>query len=114
MSELIQYHNVVHIEKYKPSDYLFSTNYIPGNKFQLSKVATRTWSKLRETLRMPKEYQLYSLRDSFITESMNANVSPLSIQEHADHSSLDITSIYANHKSKEVIDDIRKNSPNFF
>lgn len=114
LSELIQYHNVVHIEKYKPSDYLFSTNYIPGNKFQLSKVATRTWSKLRETLRMPKEYQLYSLRDSFITESMNANVSPLSIQEHADHSSLDITSIYANHKSKEVIEDIKKNSPNFF
>ena len=28
--------------------------------------------------------------------------------------SLDITSIYANHKSKEVIEDIRKNSPNFF
>lgn len=31
-----------------------------------------------------------------------------------DHSSLDITSIYANHKSKEVIEDIRKNSPNFY
>ena len=42
---------------------------------------------------------------------MNAHISPLTIQEHADHSSLEITSIYANHKSKEVTDDIRKNSP---
>ncbi len=63
---------------------------------------------------MTKEYQLYSLRDSFITESMNAHISPLTIQEHADHSSLEITSIYANHKSKEVTDDIRKNSPDFY
>lgn len=114
LSELISYHNHIHLERYRLSDYLFSTNYLPGNCFQLSKVATKTWSRIRSRLNFPKEYQLYSLRDSFITESMNAHISPLTIQEHADHSSLEITSIYANHKSKEVTDDIRKNSPDFY
>ena len=114
LSELIKYHNHIHIEQYKNSNYLFSANYLPGDKMQLSKVATKTWSHVRAALKLPMEYQLYSLRDSFITESMNAHISPLTIQEHADHSSLEITSIYANHKSQEVTDDIRKNSPKFY
>ena len=114
LSELIEYHKKVNLDRYNLDDYLFSTNYLPGKEYQLSKVATRTWSILRRDLKLPKEYQLYSLRDSFITESMNANVSPLSIQEHADHSSLNITSIYTHHKSKEVTDELRSKSPKLY
>ena len=52
-------------------------------------------------------------RGQTIYDVLNNKAKP-SYDFFIDHSSLDITSIYANHKSKEVIEDIRKNSPNFY
>ncbi len=53
--------------------------------------------ELRENLSLPKEMQLYSLRDTGITDLLHAGIDQLTVQHHADHSSLDIQSIYTNH-----------------
>lgn len=112
--EFKKYLDSVHIDRYDKSCYLFSTSYRPGKKMQTSRVSGRSWSNLRTALKLPMEYQLYSLRDSFITDMINSNVSPLTVQQHADHSSLAMTSLYANKKSSQVDKQIKENSPNFY
>ena len=57
----------------------------------------KSWERMRRATGLPKEMQLYSLRDTGITDLLHAGVDPLTVQHHADHSSLDIQSIYTNH-----------------
>ena len=57
----------------------------------------KSWERMRRATGLPKDMQLYSLRDTGITDLLHAGVDPLTVQHHADHSSLDIQSIYTNH-----------------
>ena len=57
----------------------------------------KSWERMRRATGLPKEMQLYSLRDTGITDLLHAGVDPLTVQHHVDHSSLVIQSIYTNH-----------------
>lgn len=57
----------------------------------------KSWERMRRATGLPKEMQLYSLRDTGITDLLHAGVDPLTVQHHVDHSSLAIQSIYTNH-----------------
>ena len=52
---------------------------------------------MRQVTGLPDEMQLYSLRDTGITDLLHAGVGQLTVQHHADHSSLAISGIYTDH-----------------
>jgi len=114
IDELRNYFNSLCPSKYSKSDYVFSTKLQPGKKEITTRYTGGIWAQLRLSLNLPKEFQLYSLRDSSITELLMNNVPAISVQKHADHSSLEITQIYANHITPQMIEDIQENSPDFY
>lgn len=103
------------IMKHSQSYYIFSDpeTMRPGsNKIYDSKF-TKEWAKLRKALGLPSTMQLYSFRDTGIWNMLKSHVDDLSVMQHADHSSLDITTIYANHYDPNLVKIINENTPEF-
>lgn len=73
----------------------------------------KKWDALREELALPKEMQLYSLRDTGITDMLHAGIDQLTVQHHVDHSSLAVQAIYTDHFDVSLNDTIYNNGPRF-
>lgn len=99
-----------------PGDY-----YLFGSNRQIAPAAKRValsnfrkkWDRLREDLQMPQEMQLYSLRDTGLVDLLHAGVDQLTVQHHADHSSLAIQNIYTDHYDPGLNERIYNNAPAF-
>lgn len=83
--------------------FVFSRHYRPGKKMLTTRETGKTWSKLREDLGLPECYQFYSLKDTGITEMLEAGVPAKLVQELADHHSLDMTQKYVQKSRAEEI-----------
>ena len=81
----------------------------PVNKSYFQK----SWERMRRATGLPKEMQLYSLRDTGLTDLLHAGVDPLSVQHHADHSSLAMQQIYTDHYDPGLVEKIYSNAPEF-
>jgi len=68
---------------------------------------------MRRATGLPKEMQLYSLRDTGITDLLHAGMDPLTVQHHADHSSLAIQKIYTDHFDAGLNEKIYNSSVEF-
>lgn len=104
------------LAKYKNLDfYLFGKNEnldpgaVPVNKQYFQK----SWDRMRKATGLPKEMQLYSLRDTGLTDLLHAGVDQLTVQHHADHSSLAIQNIYTDHFDSGLNKKIYENAPEF-
>jgi integrase len=80
-----------------PQDYIFGIRGLSTSKKMDPREFTRDWSKMRESLKLNKTMKLYSLRDSGIVQLLIDGVSPDEVMKQADHSSLDITTVYIKH-----------------
>ncbi|MDT8393170.1 MAG: hypothetical protein RQ761_04965, partial [Bacteroidales bacterium] len=69
--------------------------------------------ELRKTLRLKKELQFYSLRDSGIIQKIRDGRTPKQVMEAADHSSIEITNKYVKIARKESDRDIINKSSAF-
>lgn len=85
----------------KDDDYIFSKYFMKGNYMIDSREITRYWNDLRNTLKLKKEIQFYSLRDSGIIQKLRDGLNPKEVMELADHSSLEITNKYVKMSTKE-------------
>ena len=94
-------------------EYLFGPQYAPGTKQIRYQNFREDWSRMREELHLPKQMQLYSLRDTGINEMLKSGVDPLSVMQHADHHDLSITTRYANHVDHNLIKTISDKAPVF-
>ena len=74
---------------------------------------TKKFERLRNELNLPKNFQLYSFRDSGINNMLLSGIDALSVMQHADHHDLSITTRYANHQNKQLTDKIYNESPKF-
>lgn len=101
------------LHKYPEDYYLFTVKFQPGKNKAADHYYSRYWAKIRDKIGLPKTMQLYSLRDTGIFEMLKAGIDDLSVMQHADHSSLDMTTIYANHADPHLADIIREKSPTF-
>lgn len=81
----------------------------PVNKSYFQK----SWERMRRATGLPKEMQLYSLRDTGLTDLLHAGVDPLSVQHHADHSSLAMQQIYTDHYDPGLVEKIYSHAPEF-
>ena len=90
-----------------PQDYyLFSSNIFPGTKQISRRMLSKHWDKMRKCLKIPDEYQFYSLKDTGITDMLSKKVSNLAVRNQARHSSLSITNIYARAIDKDANQEI--------
>lgn len=97
-----------------PEDYyLFGSDLKPNKQAAHQKRAGKEWDKIRKKLHLPDEMQLYSLRDTGIFDMLKSGIDDLSVMQHADHSSLDITTRYANHHDINLINKISSQAPKF-
>lgn len=86
---------------------------VPGKEPLNPKRLAKKWSKMRERLDMPKEYQLYSLRDTGIVDLLQANTPINDVMLQAGHANLEMTSIYVKHFLPKGIDNIKNKTKDF-
>lgn len=104
------------LQKYSDGDtYLFGA--CPGclpskERVSMSRFRKR-WDDLREALSLPQEMQLYSLRDTGISDYLHAGIDQLTVQHHADHSSLQVQQIYTDHFDANMTKTIYEKAPEF-
>ncbi len=103
-----------HIKGADPDDYVFGAGtWLPGKTPSASHSYTIIWDRMRDALKLPKEYQLYSLRDSGINNLLRAGAKDLDVVQIVGHSDLAMTFRYANHVDKDLINRINKIAPEF-
>lgn len=103
----------LHIENINPNWYLIGFDWFPSNRRQPDSAARKMWTKLREDLKLPKEMQLYSLRDTGINGMLKAGIDPLTVMQAADHHDLSMTTRYANHADENLIARVCEKAPKF-
>ncbi len=103
----------MHLERYPEDYYLFGSDFMPSEKRCPDAKFTKTWQQLRETLHLPQEMQLYSLRDTGIFELLKSGVDSLSVMQHAGHRDLSMTTRYANHQDVHLTEKIYQNAVEF-
>lgn len=112
--EIIEQLKELHLDKYKSDYYLFGAlTSTPGKTPFNSHTWSKQWDKMKKTLNLPDNMQLYSLRDSGINNMIKAGIDPLTVMQHADHHSLDITTRYANHIDENLNNIIYNKAPKF-
>ena len=93
--------------------YLIGLGYVPKPEQYNSMQYQKMWDKMRKSLKLPKEMQLYSLRDSGINNMLKAGIDPLTVMQAADHHDLSMTTRYANHADPKLIDTLLRQAPKF-
>ena len=77
-------------------DYLFSADqFRPGMNQIKPKIVSDHWSRIRKAMKLPDEYQLYSFKDTGITEMLKAGIPAIDVKDHARHSAISMTEKYA-------------------
>lgn len=99
--------------KAKENQYIFSTDFLPGSKPIDARRFTKKWDYLRDDLKLDSKMKLYSLRDSGIIQMLQDGISPEEVMRQADHSSLEITSIYVKHAKPNGSEQIKQNASKF-
>lgn len=96
--ELMQYFNK--LSELPENYYVFAKKKTcePGPKPMAPTRLAEIWKKMRDELNLPASYQFYSLKDTGITEMLEAGVPPKYVKELADHYSLEMTEKYT-HRS---------------
>jgi len=101
------------LQTYSSSCYVFGKNLEPAKTKLSNDYMHKFWARMRDKLGLPKEMQQYSLRDSGIFEMLKSGIDPLSVQQLADHHSLEMTTIYAKHLDPNLQKIIVGNAPKF-
>lgn len=102
-----------HIKKANNNDYVFSgNNFTPGKSKMNPKKISDTWEKYRKQLNIKSEFQFYSLKDTGITDLLNAGVPALKVRNQARHSDIKITEKYTSRNKQS--DEVVQNSNFFF
>ena len=101
-----------HVNGANPTDYLFADKIWKCGSNSISQhTFTNVWIDMRDTLNLPKEYQLYSLRDTSINNMLLEGITPLEVMQAAGHSDLSMTTRYANHKNPNLIKKLNNAAP---
>ena len=103
-----------HVQGAKPDDYLFADSlWRCGKRSMGNGTYGKAWDRMRKALKLPAEYQLYSLKDTAINSMLKAGVDDLSVMQAAGHKDLSMTTIYANHHDDKLISNLNQVAPRF-
>jgi integrase len=96
-----------------PEIYPFSRGWKPGTEILDGRVISKYWSRLRNKLKLPKEMQMYSMRDSGISNAIDDGISLTAVRDHAAHSSLAVTNLYVRGCDPAVHSAFKTQAPEF-
>lgn len=91
----------------KPEWYLINSQYECGPKPCYHAMFKKHRMKIRKACKLPDDMQLYSLKDSGITELLESGLDALTVMKAADHHDLATTTKYASHRDAEMINKVR-------
>ena len=97
----------------RPRWYLMGDGYKPNAQPISDSRFRKDWDAMRRALGVPKEMQLYSLRDTGISEMLKSGIDALTVMQHADHHDLSMTTRYANHADPRLVETISSRAPEF-
>lgn len=84
-----------HIGSAPGNHYIFSANqFTPGPLRLQPKKISDTWAAMRKALKLPKQYQFYSLKDTGITTMLQQNVPTIAVRDQARHHDISMTNQY--------------------
>lgn len=109
--DLIQ--ELQYVKNYDPNLYIFSNTMLPGKVMATNDKYRKIWRRVQSKLKLDAKYQFYSLRDTGIFEMLKSGIDPLSVKQHADHHSLEMTSLYSDHFDPNLSERIRSKVPKF-
>lgn len=102
-TELVNMPNQLHkllqslnLEDYKGNDFLFSSGGLPGPKMLGKNTLRFRFDRIREKLKLPTEYKLYSFKYTGASALVNAGINTWELQRHMRHKSIDTTEHYIN------------------
>jgi len=95
-----------HIGKASKDLFLFGKKFAPGKQAVTN--LFYHWENVRKKYQFRKEVQFYSLKDTGITDMLNAGVPAIKVRDQARHSDLKITEIYTarNNSADETVKNI--------
>ncbi|SJL32816.1 integrase [Porphyromonas phage phage019b_ATCC49417] len=93
--------------------YIFSDNFMPGRDRRSEKTFRDEWLKMRRKLKLPENYQFYSLKDSGVTDMLEKNIPAIAVRNQARHSSVSVTEIYTQRRERKANEEIAKFEGNF-
>ena len=95
-----------HIGKASKDLFLFGKKFVPGKQAVTN--LFYHWENVRKKYGFRKEVQFYSLKDTGITDMLNAGVPAIKVRDQARHSDLKITEIYTarNNSADETVKNI--------
>lgn len=111
--DLIESLEKLNLDKYPKSYHLLSSHMLPDKNPAGNGCYGGAWDKLRLQIKLDRKMQLYSLRDSGIHEMLKSGINDLSVMQHADHSSLQMTTLYGNHHDPQLNQLIFDKAPKF-
>lgn len=97
----------------RPKWYLIGDGYKPNARPISDSRFRKDWDAMRRALDLPKEMQLYSLRDTGISEMLKSGIDALTVMQHADHHDLSMTTRYAKHADPRLVETISSRAPEF-
>jgi integrase len=103
----------MNLSQYPLNYFLFGFELMPTEKGVNDCYYSKRWDKLRKRIDLPMEMQMYSLRDTGINGMLKAGIDDLSVMQHADHSSLAMTTLYGNHFDPNLNTLIHDKAPKF-
>jgi integrase len=112
-NDLIEDFKNMSLEQYPPAYYILGSLLMPCKTMFNESYLRKYWSIIRCELKLPKEMQQYSLRDTGMFDMIKNGMDDLSVMQHANHHSLEMTTIYTNHVDPHLAEIIREKSPKF-
>lgn len=109
--ELYRLLDSMHLERYPLRYYLIGHQYEPAAKGTYTGQLKKDWERMRSEMGIPKEMQLYSWKDSGISDMFDAGLDALTIQTAAGHADLATTSKYAKLNTKKMIANVWNGAP---
>ena len=98
---------------HRPEDYLFGSWFRPGPTMTSHKAIWKRWNRVVQALGLEDGQTVYSLRDSGIVDMLHAGVDDLTVMQAAGHHDLSITSVYADHVDRGLIERVRQMQTSF-
>ena len=93
--------------------YICGKDLVPNSIAAPVALYSKAWVEMRKILKLPETMQLYSLKDTGITNMLENGVPAIDVMKQAGHHDLSMTSRYANHKDTRIAEKMYKNNLSF-
>lgn len=112
-AEIEQLMQDLHLDVLPMDYYICGKDLVPNQIAASNALYSKAWIDMRKKLHLPETMQLYSLKDTGITNMLENGVPAIDVMKQAGHHDLSMTSRYANHKDIRIAQKMYKNNLSF-